>query len=58
MTVLPQMTAFAREKAIHLPTYSHIVDIGYLPNGNIKFVDVNPGLTVSDMAFFDNKEFI
>ncbi len=47
--VLSKITSFARKIAMHLPSYSHILDIAYLPNGNIRLVEVNPGLTPKDI---------
>ncbi len=47
--VLPKITSFASKIAMHLPNYSHILDVAYLPDGNIRLVEVNPGLTLKDI---------
>ncbi len=47
--VLPKITDFANKIALHLPDYSHILDIAYFPDGNIRLVEVNPGLTPKDL---------
>lgn len=52
--ILPQMTAFAANIKVHLPPHSHILDIAYLPNGDIRLVEINPGLTPQDLYALEN----
>lgn len=47
--VLPDINRFIREIKEHLPDYSHILDVAYLPNGKIRLIEVNPALTSQEL---------
>jgi hypothetical protein len=47
---LPKITAFAVDIIQHLPDRSHILELAYLSTGEIRLVEVNPGLTPQDIA--------
>ena len=49
-SALPGLTAFALQIAAHLPPRSHVLDVGLRPTGDIRLVDVNPGLTPQELA--------
>lgn len=47
---LPQMLALARSLTAHLPTRSHVLDLALLPTGQVRVIEVNPGLTPQDLG--------
>lgn len=49
-TVYPRMFAFAQDVSHYLAPWSQIVDVAYFATGEIKLVEINPGLTPQDIA--------
>ncbi len=46
---IPVMRALAHRLAGELPPRSHVLDFACLPDGSVKLVEVNPGLTPVDL---------
>jgi hypothetical protein len=50
-SVFPRIAAFANAVAQYLAPWSQIIDIVYFPTGEIRLVEINPGLTPLDIAW-------
>lgn len=46
---MPKMHVLAAQVAAQLPPTSHIVEMACLPDGTIRLVEINPGLTLPDL---------
>lgn len=49
--VFPRIIDFANAVAQYLAPWSQIIDIAYFPTGEIRLVEINPGLTPGDIAW-------
>ena len=49
-SVFPRIESFANAVAQYLAPWGQIIDIAYFQNGEIKLVEINPGLTPSDLV--------
>jgi len=50
-SVFPRIADFANAVAQYLAPWSQIIDIAYFPTGEIRLVEINPGLTPLDIAW-------
>lgn len=47
--VLPSMRDLVRRIAAHLPPGSHVLEMACLPDGDIRLVEINPGLSPAEV---------